>query len=61
MQLANFVSAPDLAGDDNPGVQSSQPERAADSGVDEAPCVVAETRRELGAAEVRLGADLDDC
>ena len=57
-QLAYRVSGPDHASGDDPGIQSAQPQLAADPGVDEPQRISTEPGGELGAAEVRLVSDL---
>src|SRR6476661_120478 len=57
---ADDVAGPDHTGLDHPGVEATQPQLLARLAVHEARRVVAVAGDELGAAVVRLGADLDD-
>lgn len=59
-ELADLVVSPDDAGNDDLGVQATQPQLAANPGIDEPQGVIAEAGGELGAAKVRLAGDLDD-
>src|SRR5438105_3645911 len=59
-KLADRVPDANVARHNDLGVGAAQPQLAADRRVDEPQGVVPESRRELLAAEVRLGGDLDD-
>jgi hypothetical protein len=59
--LEDCVSGTDGSGDYDAGIQSAQPQLAADAGVDEPQSVLTEPGSEFGAAQVRLIGDLEDC
>jgi len=59
--LEDRVSGTDGSGDYDTGIQAAQPQLAADSGVHEPQRVLAESGGELGAAQVWLIGDLQNC